>query len=61
MVFDRLLVITAAKNGHERVCEALLKEGASAAVRDQFGRTALDLAQRYGHGSVVELLIVVDL
>lgn len=51
----------AAKNGHTGVCEALLKEGASSAVRDQFGRTALDLAQRYGHGSVVELLTGVDL
>jgi uncharacterized protein (TIGR00106 family) len=46
----------ASKNGHVAVCEALLEAGASAAACDKFGRTALDLAQRYGHGAVVSLL-----
>ena len=31
-------------------------DGADAATHDSFGRTALDLAQRYGQGGAVALL-----
>ena len=47
----------ASKNGHPDVCEALIGAGADVNARDQFGRTAIDLAQRYGHDKVVSMLI----
>lgn len=47
----------ASKNGHPAVCAALLQAGATATASDQFGRTAIDLAQRYGHDSVVSMLL----
>ena len=46
----------AAKNGHTQAVECLLEGGADAAAHDSFGRTALDLAQRYGQGGAVALL-----
>lgn len=47
----------ASKNGHLDVCETLIQAGASVTACDQFGRTALDLAQRYGHDAVASMLM----
>ena len=47
----------ASKNGHAAVCAALIQAGATVTSCDQFGRTAIDLAQRYGHDAVVSLLL----
>ncbi|MBQ3455721.1 MAG: ankyrin repeat domain-containing protein, partial [Synergistaceae bacterium] len=40
----------------KRVAEILLKHGADANIKDEFGRTALMIAERNHHSDVAELL-----
>ena len=51
------LLMGAARYGHERVVELLLRHGAEINLQDSNGGTALMLAARNGHERVVELLI----
>ena len=46
----------AALHGKIQVVEALLNAGADKAVKDEDGRTALDLAQYNNHPAIVKLL-----
>jgi ankyrin repeat protein len=47
----------AAIQGYPDITGSLLTAGASPNLRDNDGSTALDLASRYGHGRVAELLV----
>jgi ankyrin repeat protein/L-ascorbate metabolism protein UlaG (beta-lactamase superfamily) len=47
----------AAVQGHAGTVEHLLKGGASVTAKDDEGNTPLDVASRYGHADVVDLLI----
>lgn len=46
----------AAQRGHGDIIELLLKHGANTALKTATGKTALDLAQEYGHTKAVKLL-----
>jgi ankyrin repeat protein len=52
-------LMIAARNGHVRVVELLLRAGASAGVKLSDGRTALSLAMAAGHTDVASILAVV--
>ena len=51
------LLMFAARNGHERVVELLLRHGAKVNLQHSVGCTALMAAAQQGHERVVELLI----
>lgn len=46
----------AARQGDLEALRRLITEGADAALQDEHGFTALDLAAQYGHGDIVEFL-----
>lgn len=48
---------TAIIRGDEATAERLLKDGEPLDGRDRFGQTALILAARHGHRSIVDLLV----
>jgi len=49
-------LLRAAVYGKQEALIALLECGADKAARDKQGRTALDLAQKYNHPSIIEIL-----
>jgi ankyrin repeat protein len=49
-------LMTSARAGHVDVVRVLLERGADASLQDSCGRTALMIADREGHGRIVELL-----
>jgi len=49
-------ILRAAVYGKSEALMALLECGADRAARDKQGRTALDLAQKYNHPRIVEIL-----
>ncbi|KAK1561435.1 uncharacterized protein LY79DRAFT_664314 [Colletotrichum navitas] len=54
---DRTIAHVVAAMGHTELMIRLLDAGANCAVRDQFRQSPLDIARRYAHLDVVELLI----
>jgi hypothetical protein len=46
----------AARNGHTEVAKLLLCAGADINMKDNYGQTALEIAQRYGYDDIVELI-----
>ena len=55
--FGRPLLYIAARNGHYKVCEILLENGADINVCDENGLTPLHAASYYGHEDIIKLLI----
>jgi ankyrin repeat protein len=49
-------LMNAAESGHEEAVRTLLIHGAELSLRNSHGETALDLANKYGHKAVVEIL-----
>lgn len=41
--------------GQDKLAECLLGHGANALVHNHFGQTAQEIAQRYGHHSIVQM------
>ena len=54
---DKEAIILAAENGHERVCDLLIRMGAKIDLADKDEKTALMLAAQNGHREVCYLLI----
>ena len=50
----------AAQEGHIETCQILIEFGAKAGVKDENGRTALDIAKRQGHEAVAEMIADAD-
>ena len=50
----------AAQEGHVETCQILFEFGAKAGVKDENGRTALDIARRQGHEAVADMIAEAD-
>jgi hypothetical protein len=56
LLYGRTPLHLAAAMGQSKLAECILQHGGNALARDHFGKTALEIARRYGHHSIVEIL-----
>ena len=55
--FERTLLYIAARNGHYKVSEILLENGADIELHDKNGSTPLHMASYHGHEDIIKLLL----
>lgn len=55
--YKKTPIIQAAEDGHVRLVQALLLQGAELTAQDQFGETALHYAAEKGHLDIVKVLV----
>ena len=58
--YNNTALIWASTNGHEKIVEALLNEGADVNAVNNMDRTAIDLAALNGHTKALEKLIFIN-